>query len=285
MITEPITRPARSGVTVAQSRPEVVLRTATALIAIVCSAAGLVDPNQYRSVVSAAVLPGAMGQDATALALGVVLLVATARRLPADRVCLPALAFIAYGYGIYSIERAVTVWYIAYLAALACATWSLVLGVSRSLRAAVGTQPVAGARRVIVAALCALTSLAFSVAWLSALLPYALSSRQPSELWSIYLLDLCFVMPALGTAAWWTWRRDPRGRALGTLMTGLGAVMMASLSLAEVCGPLVGLPAEPLAALPTLVLTVAFATGWLLSRPVGTLGPEAAVPEVAMADR
>jgi len=122
----------------------------------------------------------------------------------------------------------------------------------------------------MVAALCGLTSLAFSAAWVSALTPYVRSGRQPTELWSIYLMDLCFVMPALATAAWWTWRRDPRGRALGTLMTGLGAVMMASLSLAEVCGPLAGLPAEPLAALPTLVLTAAFATGWVLLRHGGT---------------
>lgn len=269
MITEPITHTAPSGVTVALSRPEAVLRTATALIAAICSAAGLIDPGQYRSVVSPAVLPGALGQDATALALALVLLVATARHLSADRVALPALAFLAYGYGIYSIERTVTVWYIAYLAALACATWALVLGVARGLRAAAGTEPLAGARRVMVAALCGLTSLAFTAAWVSALAPYAQSGRQPTELWSIYLMDLCFVMPALATAAWWTWRRDPRGRALGTLMTGLGAVMMASLSLAEVCGPLAGLPAEPLAALPTLVLTAAFATGWVLLRHGG----------------
>ena len=270
MSTNPITHTAPRGVTIELSRPEAVLRTATALIAAICSAAGLIDPGQYRAVVSPAVLPGALGQDATALALALVLLVATARHRSADRVVLPALAFLAYGYGIYAIERTVTVWYIAYLAALACATWALVLGVARGLHAAAGTEPLAGARRVMVAALCGLTSLAFSVAWVSALTPYARSGRQPTELWSIYLMDLCFVMPALATAAWWTWRRDPRGRALGTLMTGLGAVMMASLSLAEVCGPLAGLPAEPLAALPTLVLTAAFATGWVLLRHGGT---------------
>ena len=270
MSTNPITHTAPSGVTIELSRPEAVLRTATALIAAICSAAGLIDPGQYRAVVSPAVLPGALGQDATALALALLLLVATARHRSADRLALPALAFLAYGYGIYAIERTVTVWYIAYLAALACATWALVLGVARGLHAAAGTEPLAGARRVMVAALCGLTSLAFSVAWVSALTPYARSGRQPTELWSIYLMDLCFVMPALATAAWWTWRRDPRGRALGTLMTGLGAVMMASLSLAEVCGPLAGLPAEPLAALPTLVLTAAFATGWVLLRHGGT---------------
>jgi hypothetical protein len=263
MITKPITQTA-PGVTVALPRPEAVLRTATAVIAATCSTAGLIDPGQYRSVLSPAVLPGALGQDATALVLALVLVVAAARHRSADRVALPALAFLAYGYGIYSIERTVTVWYIAYLAALACATWALVLGVGRVLRAATGTEPLAGGRRVMVAALCAVTSLAFSAAWVSALAPYARSGRQPTELWSVYLMDLCFVMPALATAAWWTWRRDPRGRALGTLMTGLGAVMMASLSLAEVCGPLAGLPAEPVAALPTLVLTAAFAAGWVM---------------------
>jgi hypothetical protein len=163
-----------------------------------------------------------------------------------------------------------TVWFIAYLAAVACATWALVLGVARGLRAAAGTDPLAGDRPVIVALICGLTSLAFSAAWVSALLPFARSGRQPSELWSIYLMDLCFVTPGLATAAWWTWRRDPRGRALGTLMTGLGAVMMASLSLAEVCGPLVGLPAEPPAALPTLMLTAVFAAGWVMLRLGGT---------------
>jgi hypothetical protein len=270
MITEPIKHTALSRVAVPLPRPEAVLRTAIALIAAICSAAGLVDPGQYRAVVSPAVLPGALGQDATALALAVVLLVITARRRSADGFALPALAFLAYGYGIYSIERTVTVWYIAYLAALACATWALVLGVARVLRAAAGIAPLTGARRVMIAALCGLTSLAFSAAWVTALVPYARTGRQPPELWSIYLMDLCFVMPALATAAWWTWRRDPRGRALGTIMTGLGALMMASLSLAEVCGPLAGLPAEPLAAMPTLVLTAVFAAGWVMRRLGGT---------------
>ena len=253
-------------VTLGLPRPEVVLRTATALIAGICSTAGLIDPGQYRAVVSAAVLPGAIGQDATALALSVVLLVVTARGRSLDRFALPALAFLAYGYGIYSIERTMTVWYIAYLAALACAAWALAIGVARNLREAARTEPVTGARRVIVALICALTSLAFSAAWVSALTPYMLSGRQPAELWSIYLMDLCFVMPALATAAWWTWRRDPRGGALGTLMTGLGSVMMASLSVAEFCRPLAGLPAQPVAALPTLVLTAVFAAGWVLLR-------------------
>lgn len=258
------------GIHLGLPRPEVVLRTATALIAAICSIAGLVDPGQYRAVVSPAVLPGAIGQDATALALSVVLLVVTARRRSLDRVVLPALAFLAYGYGIYSIERTMTVWYIAYLAALACATWALVLGVARGLRVAAGTEPVAGAARVVVALICGLTSVAFSAAWVSALAPYVRSGRQPAELWSVYLMDLCFVMPALATAAWWTWRRDPRGRALGTLMTGLGSVMMASLSLAEISGPLAGLPAHPVAALPTLVLTAVFSAGWVLMSPPRT---------------
>lgn len=264
MIIERTTRTALHGAPDAPSRVETVLRIATALIAGVCSAAGLIDPNQYRAVISAAVLPGALGQDATALVLALILLVIAIRPRPADRVVLPALAFLAYGYGIYSIERTVTVWYIAYLAALSCATWALVLGVARGMRAAHATEPLAGARRVLVAALCGLTAIAFSVAWVSALAPYARSGRQPTELWSIYLMDLCFVMPALAAAAWWTWRRDPRSRQLATLMTGLGAVMMASLSVAEVCGPLAGLPAEPVAALPTLVLTVMFSAGWLM---------------------
>jgi hypothetical protein len=42
--------------------------------------------------------------------------------------------------------------------------------------------------------------------------------------------------------------------------------MMASLSLAEFCGPLVSLPAQPVAALPTLVLTAVFAAGWVMLR-------------------
>jgi hypothetical protein len=248
-------------------RPEAVLRTAAALIAAICSAAGLIDPGQYHGVVSAAVLPGAIAQDATALALSIVLLVITARRRTLDRVALPALAFLAYGYGIYSIERTMTVWYIGYLAALACSTWALAIGAARDPRDAASTQPLSGARRVIVALICGLTSLAFSAAWISTLAPYMTSGRQPAELWSVYLLDLCFVMPALATAAWWSWRRDPRGRALGTLMTGLGSVMMASLWLAEACRPLTGVPAQPVAALPTLALTVVFAAAWVLLSP------------------
>jgi len=40
MSTNPITHTAPSGVTIELSRPEAVLRTATALIAAICSAAG-----------------------------------------------------------------------------------------------------------------------------------------------------------------------------------------------------------------------------------------------------
>ena len=284
MSTSSVTPSAAGAEAITLSRPEAVLRILTALIAATCSTAGLVDPDQYRPVLSAAVLPGALGQDAAALVLSVLLLVATARRRPADRLTLPALAFIAYGYGIYSVERTVTVWYIAYLAALACATWALLIGAARGLRTATTRAPLGGARRVMVAALCGLTSVAFSVAWLSALWPYARSSRQPTELWSIYLMDLCFVMPALGIASWWTWRRDARGRALGTLMTGLGALMMASLSLAEVCGPLAGLPAQPIAALPTLVLTGAFASGWVMLHHEGARVKAVASEQLAVAE-
>jgi hypothetical protein len=91
------------------------------------------------------------------------------------------------------------------------------------------------------------------------LIPLMRDRDQIDSLYSIFVLDLCFVMPAFLFVGVGLIRKQGWALLMAPGMFVLGSVLMASLTIAELAKPIFGQPFIVAGVLPPLALAVLFA--------------------------
>jgi hypothetical protein len=256
-----------------------VLRASAALLATIAAAVGVIRPDVYHRLIPASLLPGAYGQDVVTVLGGLVLLVLTLapeRGPRRELVELGLVGYIVYADGILVIERAYNPLYLVYLAAFALAAWAVVLSV-RTVPVRVG--PARTWVRLVCAAGALLQPLVFVPLWVVALLPLMAERRQIHSLYSVYILDLGFVMPAFLVAAVLLLRKRSAGWLLAPPMFVLGAVLIGSLAVSTLVGPMFGIPVAAASLVPSVVLAALFAVLAVLSLTAVGFLPSEGAPE------
>jgi multisubunit Na+/H+ antiporter MnhF subunit len=234
----------------------------TAVLALVAAGWGVASPTIYASVVDPSLQPGAFAQDIISVIAAAGLLALSSRqrshRIKDQIVALGLLGYLFYGYGIYVIERAYNGLYLVYLAIFALAFWSLVVAGASLRHQVIARTSLTRSTRLVSACGAILQPAIFYPLWIGMLLPLMSSGQKIDSLYSIFILDLCFIMPAfllLGLMAY-------RNRSLGLLLLPgmfiLGFTLIFSLALGELVRPLFGgqIAIGPLAT--SLALSVLF---------------------------
>lgn len=233
----------------------------TALLAIVASGPGVVVPGVYSGLIEEPFLPGAFSQDAISLGAALALLVlAWAARDSGPKleiVVLGLLGYLAYAYGIYIIERVYNWLYLVYMAIFSIAFWALVYQVVALCRRTVHVDLPKGVR-LASASGALLQPLMFYPLWIGMLVPLMAARMKIETIYSVFILDLCFIMPAfliLAVAAF-------RGRKAGVLLLPaayvLGFALILSLAAAEPAKALFGARFDPAAFVAWLALSLLF---------------------------
>ena len=108
----------------------------------------------------------------------------------------------------------------------------------------------------------------FSLLWISALLPLMATKTQIQNLFSIYLLDLVFVMPSFVITAVMTFRKNPLGYVLTPAMFILGIFVIFPLGLGELAKPMFGLVIDYQGMIMSFLLSAMFLIGaiWQLAK-------------------
>jgi hypothetical protein len=232
------------------------------VVSVVTAGWGLLDPGIYVGLIAPATRPGALSQDVITVFAGVTLcglaLAGTRVGPKAELVGLGLLGYLFYGYGIYVIERVYNVLYLDYLAIFGIAAWLLVLGAVDVVH---GTADRAWLTRQfsrISAAGALLQPLIFYPLWISMLIPIMVTREQIDLLYSIFILDLVFIMPAFLLVAVGQFRGRGWAVVLAPVMFVLGAVLIFSLALGELLNPAFGSPITMAGLLPPTLLTVLF---------------------------
>lgn len=234
------------------------------LAALVAAVVGVFFPGVFRDPATTA--GNAQGTSLVILVVAIPAVVAgmllTAREPDstgaprAEVVWLGALGYLAYNGVIFAFDTAFNELFLAYVAMLSLAVWSLVVLLSHAdvtgIRAAFRH---AAAARAIAACMLAVAAL-FAFTWLSQIIPALVTHGVPSPLVGtkmltspVHVLDLGFLLPVTVLAAIWLWQRRPWGYFLAGVMLVLIVIETASIATDQWFGHLHD-PSAPLATVP-----------------------------------
>jgi len=198
---------------------------------------GILIPHIYDGLFPKDFIPGALPQDVLTLLVCIVLLALTFSRykddLKANVIVIGLYGSLWYLYGIVTIERVYNWFYLLYATTFATSFWSLIYSIAaiewRSLSCEL-SKPI---RKLTGIASISIATL-FTVVWISSLIPLMIAHDRIEFLYSIYILDLCFVMPAFFMLGVMTLKGERAGILLTPAMMILGFFVIFPLGLNEV---------------------------------------------------
>jgi hypothetical protein len=241
--------------------PSRLLWAVAGLLALAAAGTGIWRPEIYDGVVSRELIPGAYSQDLLSVAAGVGLLylawAARPDRAKHQIVAMGLLGYLFYAYGIYVIERTYNGLYLFYMAVFALSFWAMVTAGATMGRDAPFVSLPRGLG-IVSAAGAILQPLIFYPLWIMMLLPLMRSGEQIDSLYSVFILDLCFIMPAFLVLSLLTYRNHRTGLLLLPALYVLGFTLIFSLAVGEMVKPLFGAEPSMAALLPALGLSGLF---------------------------
>lgn len=230
-----------NNVTLAHVNVNRVVWLVTAIGALIAAAGGLANPAMYEAVVSREIMPGVFTQDLV-VALAALLMLVIAITFGGSGVARPIiqfgiLGFFFYAYGIYAIEQVYTSLYPLYLAVLALSVYGLALGLA-SLRTPFWSRlSVPNWMRYVAAAYAIFIAIMFNFIWLGQLQPLIQNADRIEYTFSVYVIDLSFIMPAMAIAGILALRRHALGIVSLPALFILGAGILSPLAIAELIKP------------------------------------------------
>lgn len=251
-----------------------ILWLSNALLALIAAIIGVVNPDVYSQVVSDEIMPGVFGQDLLTIAASVTILILLIRLRKDDSVkqiiILGILGYFFYAYGIYVIERLYNVLYYLYLIIFSLSFWSIIYGLATIRKEILRSVTVSGIIRFVSAGFSLLVALIFNILWIIQLLPLVQTGEKIEFFYSVYILDLCFIMPAFVILGILTIRNRGTGLLLIPAVFILGFTLIFSLAVSTLVRPLFDLTITPGDLVPSLVLSIVFLVlaAWHLRRLV-----------------
>lgn len=231
----------------------------TAVLAFVAALGGVLNRDIYLGLFPESFLPGAFPQDLlTLLVAGLLCTLAVVTRPGQVRrqvVAIGLLGSLCYLYGIFTIERVYNALYLVYAAVFATSFWAIIASLAGWRAEALAALRVPDGILRTTAWVSIAIAVIFTILWTLALIPLMRTHDRIEYLYSIYILDLCFVMPAFVITAVMALRGQPLGVVLAPAIVIVGFFVIFPLGLNELAKPAAGLPL----AVGPMVVSFAFA--------------------------
>jgi hypothetical protein len=217
-----------------------------AAAAFLAALAGVVSKDLYIGLFPAEFLPGAVPQDVLTLAVCIFLfaLIASTRKDDTRKpiMIVGLLGSLFYLYGIFTMERVYNWFYLLYATIFASSFWSIVYTLSQ-FRSEVFAGFRFNTEMVRVTAIFSIgIAVLFTALWMGALIPLMRERNRIEFLYSIYILDLCFIMPAFFMTGVMSLRRRAFGILMAPALMILGFFVIFPLGVNELAKPSAGMP-------------------------------------------
>jgi hypothetical protein len=216
-----------------------------AMLVAIAAGGGVFISDLYRDAPS--FVAQAVGQDLISLVVVLPTLIITAvlatRGSPRARlVWLGALVYLVYTYVVAAFDVRFNALFLVYVALLACSLYALIGGLvtadMEGIKACFTEKTPVKAISISLAVLGVL----FYFLWLSEIVPAVLSGAIPQSIRengtptnAVHVLDMAWILPALGITAVSLWRKHPLGYTLaGALLSYIVLLTLAILSMVVV---------------------------------------------------
>ncbi|SIQ03291.1 hypothetical protein [Halanaerobium kushneri] len=173
----------------------------TAILSLLVSLTGLINQDIYSKVVSKEILPGVVSQDLITFIISILLIYITLKvtktAIKPQIIALSFLAYIFYAYSIYVIEQIYNSFYLFYLLLSSLSFWSIVVTLTNYDKSYFKELKLNKYLKYLTITFLILIPLLFCFLWSSQLLPLMAAGEKKEFTFSIYILDLIFVLPAM----------------------------------------------------------------------------------------
>lgn len=194
----------------------------------------LLDNSVYENVISPDMLPATLAQDMVALVLGFLTLILIKDPTPRKQVIVLGVhGFYFYAYGIYVIERLYNHLYLSYMAIFSLSFFISIVTVTR-LWENPRTIILPKWLRQSSAGYMLLNAAIFYPLWVSQLLPLMQTNTKIEYFYSVYIIDLCFIMPMFILCAFLCIKENSFGVLVTPALLIVGATILLPLALGEV---------------------------------------------------
>lgn len=214
-----------------------ILWSATTIFALIASVYGLLNNNIYRNLMSDGFVAAQYTQDILTIIVCIILAFlifkTKEKSYKTQIVIIGIISSLAYLYAIFSIERVYNSMYLVYLVILSTAFYTTIYSISSFRLDLISKIEVPKIIRNSTAIFSMIIGVLFSFLWIGALLPLMRTGNQIDNLYSIYILDLAFAMPAFFITAIMTFLKKPLGYVLTPIMYILGIFVIFPLGLGE----------------------------------------------------
>jgi len=222
----------------------------TGLLALIAGVIGVLRPGMYDPVVISRIIPGVFTQDLLVVVASLVMIGLAVSMRPDDYrktiVILGILGFLFYAYGIYAMEQVYTSLYLLYLAILALSFYTMAVSLASLDRSALRALELPPGVRYASAGYGVLIAVMFNIIWISQLIPLLRTNDRIENTFSVFVIDLVFIMPSFVITAYLAVRERAVGLVGLPALFIVGVGILSPLALAELLKPSrYGLPLNP----------------------------------------
>lgn len=213
-----------------------------AILSLIAATIGVFQQNIYSKVVSDDVLPGVISQDIITIIISLILILLSftlnQKDIKRQIISLGFIAYLTYGYGIYVIEQLYNPFYILYIAIVALGFWSLVYSlINIRLEIFIDIELPKPIKYFTIIFLLFIPIL-FYIIWTSELIPLIRIGEKIEFMYSIYIMDMIFVLPAFLISAYMIIKRNLLGYIFAPLLFFKAFTLLFSVGLGGLLKPL-----------------------------------------------
>lgn len=170
------------------------------LLSLIISAYSVFNYNIYSQVISEEILPGTISQDIITIIAGLTLiyigLSVNVTSYKKQILALSLVSYLFYGYGIYVIEQIYSQFYLAYMIVFMLSFWSIIFCIKDLNHNFISKITLPKILKRISLFFSIFIPILFYFLWTSDLLSLINEGTKLEFTFSVYILDMIFIMPA-----------------------------------------------------------------------------------------
>ncbi len=211
-------------------------------LSLIAALIGVFYQDVYSKVISSDVLPGVVSQDIITIIISLILLILSLtinkNDIKKQIISLSFISYLIYGYGIYVIEQIYNPLYLLYIAIVALSFWSLVYSLINIRQKKLENIKLTKTIRYLTIGFLIFIPILFYSIWISELIPLMRTGKKLEFMFSIYIMDMLFVLPAFLISAYLIIKRKLLGYVFAPLLFFKAFTLLFSVGLGSLIKPL-----------------------------------------------